>query len=61
MKIPFMIVVGDREAEAGTASLRLRSDQQLPAMKIDQIIEMISGNIKDRSFSIEMTNKEVSH
>jgi threonyl-tRNA synthetase len=61
MKIPFMIVVGDREAEAGTASLRLRSGQQLPAMKIDQIIEMISGNIKDRSFSIEMTNKEVSH
>jgi threonyl-tRNA synthetase len=61
MKIPYMLVIGDKEAEAGTASLRLRSGQQLPAMKIDMIVEMITGNIKDRSFSIDMTNKEVSH
>ncbi|GHV89721.1 threonine--tRNA ligase [Spirochaetia bacterium] len=33
-KIPYMLVVGQREADDGTVSIRLRDGKQLPAMKI---------------------------
>lgn len=34
-KIPFVLVVGDKEAEQGTVSLRLRGGQDLGAMSLD--------------------------
>jgi threonyl-tRNA synthetase len=33
-KIPYMLVVGEREAADGTVSIRLRDGRQLPAMKV---------------------------
>jgi threonyl-tRNA synthetase len=33
-KIPYMLVAGQREADEGTVSIRLRDGRQLPAMKI---------------------------
>jgi len=47
-KIPYMLVIGDREVEAGTVAVRLRSEENLGAMPIDQFIEMVLDNIKDR-------------
>jgi threonyl-tRNA synthetase len=37
-KIPYMFVVGDREAEAQTASLRVRSGGNLGVMALDDIV-----------------------
>ena len=31
-KVPYMLVVGDKEAEAGTVNVRLRSGENLGAM-----------------------------
>ncbi len=42
-KIPYMLVVGDREANAGTAAVRLRSGENLGAMPIPQVIERIAS------------------
>lgn len=64
MKVPFMIVVGDREAENQQVSLRLRTGQQLSAVGVDQVIEEIVKHISQREISFEMnkgTNQEVSH
>jgi threonyl-tRNA synthetase len=36
-KIPFMLVVGDKEAAAGTAAVRLRSGEDLGAVTVEQI------------------------
>jgi threonyl-tRNA synthetase len=36
-KIPFMLVVGDKEAAAGTAAVRLRSGEDLGAVPVEQI------------------------
>ncbi len=38
MKIPYMLVVGDREAENGTVAVRLRSEQNLGALPVDAFI-----------------------
>ncbi len=37
-KVPYMLVVGDREAEAGAAAVRLRSGEDLKALPIEAII-----------------------
>ena len=40
-KIPYMLVVGDKEVEAGTVTPRERSGKKLGAMKLEEFIEMI--------------------
>lgn len=47
-KVPFMLVVGKREAEANSASVRLRSGEDLGAMAIDSIIEKILDEVKQK-------------
>jgi threonyl-tRNA synthetase len=40
-KVPYMLVAGDREAEAGAVAVRLRSGQDLKAKPLDEVIELI--------------------
>ncbi|HEY5640874.1 MAG TPA: threonine--tRNA ligase [Dehalococcoidia bacterium] len=42
-KAPYMLVVGDREAEAGAAAVRLRSGEDLKALPVQAIIERMQG------------------
>lgn len=60
MKVPFMIVVGDKEAAGRQVSVRLRNGQQLNGLGFDQVIEMVTAHINNRKLDFE-TNKEVSH
>ncbi len=39
-KVPYMLVVGDREAEAGEVSVRLRTEADLGAKSIDDFVAM---------------------
>ena len=48
-KVPYMVVVGDKEVEAATVSVRLRSGEQLPAQSMDSFIEIVSRLIESRS------------
>ena len=47
-KIPYMLVVGDREAAAEAAAARLRSGENLGAMPVTDIIERISSEALSR-------------
>ena len=47
-KVPYMLVVGDREAEAGAAAVRLRSGEDLRALPLADIIARIQQDIRDR-------------
>ncbi|MBI5192471.1 MAG: threonine--tRNA ligase [Nitrospirae bacterium] len=47
-KIPYMLIAGNREAEAGTVSLRHRRDGDKGALTITTAIEMIKKDIADR-------------
>jgi len=37
-KIPYMLIIGDREVQAGTVSVRLRSEENLGAKPLDEFI-----------------------
>jgi threonyl-tRNA synthetase len=51
-KIPYMLVVGQREAEEGTVSIRLRDGKQLPAMKVADFIKYAREKIATRSLEL---------
>ena len=48
-KIPYMLVVGDKEAEAGTVSVRTRGGEDLGAMELDAFLAKIQEEIKTKS------------
>ena len=48
-KLPYMLVVGDKEAEAGTVSVRTRGGVDLGAMPVDDFIAKIKEEIKTRA------------
>ena len=45
-KIPYMLVIGDREIEAGAAAVRLRSGDDLGAVPVDEIVEQITAEVE---------------
>jgi threonyl-tRNA synthetase len=48
-KIPYMLVIGDKEAEAGSVSVRTRSGGDMGAMSVENFIARITGEIKSRT------------
>ena len=48
-KVPFMLVLGDRELEDGKAAVRLRSGENLDPMPVDEAVAMIGGRIASRA------------
>ena len=53
MKIPYMLVIGDKEMEAGAVAVRLRSGEDLKAMPVAQFIEMAKNVIDTRSLELK--------
>jgi threonyl-tRNA synthetase len=45
LKIPYMLVVGDREQEAGAVAVRLRSGEDLKSKTIDEFITLATGTV----------------
>jgi threonyl-tRNA synthetase len=48
-KIPYMLVVGDKEAAAEAVSVRLRTNVDLKSMPLGQFVERVSGLIGAKS------------
>ena len=48
-KIPYMLIVGPREAEAGTVAPRRKGAGQLEAMPREQFLERVQREIRERS------------
>lgn len=51
-KIPYMLVVGDKEAEANTVSLRLRTNENLGAVPLAEFVATASRLNGDRSHEL---------
>ena len=47
-KIPYMLVIGDKELENGTVSLRSRKEGDLGAVAVDEVVAKISKENKDK-------------
>jgi threonyl-tRNA synthetase len=41
-KVPYMLIVGDREEEKGTVSVRLRTEEDKGAVKLEEFIDIIT-------------------
>jgi threonyl-tRNA synthetase len=52
MQIPYMLVVGDREVEGGTISLRRRDGERVNDMPFDQFITLVTDRIATRSLEL---------
>lgn len=48
-KIPYMLVVGDKEAQNGEVAVRDRKQGDMGVMNVDAFIEMIKSKLKDKS------------
>jgi threonyl-tRNA synthetase len=48
-KVPYMLIVGDKEAETRTLSLRLRDGSQASGIALDTVIDHIMKDLTDRS------------
>ncbi len=48
-KIPYMLVIGDREVEADSISVRLRSEENLGAMPVEGFLEHARKEIAERN------------
>src|SRR5436309_8403378 len=52
-KIPFLLIVGDKEAEAGTVNVRVRGQMQAEgAMPAEQFVERVKKLIAEKSVSL---------
>ena len=47
-KVPYMLVVGDREAEAHAAAVRLRSGEDLKALPIADIVTRMANEVAQK-------------
>jgi threonyl-tRNA synthetase len=47
-KIPYMVVIGDKEMESGTVTVRLRDGRNLPPMSPDELITKITEESQAR-------------
>ena len=48
-KLPFILVAGDKEKEAGTVAVRARGNKDLGVMSLDAFVQKISGDIASKS------------
>ena len=46
-KIPFMLIVGEKEAEEGTVAVREQGKGDLGTMKIEEFAKLIQSNIEN--------------
>lgn len=47
-KVPYMLIVGEKEVENGTVSVRKHGEGELGAMTLDEFMEQVETEIKDR-------------
>ncbi|MGE3975083.1 MAG: threonine--tRNA ligase [Bdellovibrionales bacterium] len=60
-KTPYMIVIGDKEVESKTVTVRLRNGQNFEAIKKEKVIQMIKEEIEQRLLDSPMNiNQEAT-
>lgn len=52
LKIPYLVIVGDREREAQSVAVRTREGEDLGAMRLDRFIDLLSDRVRRRGRAI---------
>ena len=53
-KVPYMLVVGDKEAENKTLSIRLRTGVTVNGISVDSFVKLLGDEIKQRSLELSI-------
>jgi threonyl-tRNA synthetase len=56
-RVPYLLVVGDKEIENGTVAVRTRDGEDLGSMTIEEVISLFQRDTEKRSRELE-TNTE---
>jgi threonyl-tRNA synthetase len=48
-KVPYMLIAGDREVEAGALAVRTRTGENLDPMSIDEVVDKLLKQVADKS------------
>jgi threonyl-tRNA synthetase len=51
-KIPYMLVVGDKEEKVGKVAVRLRTEKDLGQMSLDKFIKQIKNKVENKSLDL---------
>jgi threonyl-tRNA synthetase len=54
-KVPYILVVGDKEAQQNTVAVRERGGRDLGAMQLQEFIALLTEKIRDKSISTELS------
>ena len=49
-KVPYMLVIGDKEQEAGAVAVRQRSGPDLGALPVDELLERLVEEARTRAY-----------
>lgn len=52
-KIPYLLVVGDKDQAAGTVSVRLRTDEEIGAIPVDEFAAMMQRIVDEKSMALQ--------
>lgn len=47
-KIPYMLIIGDKEVDAGVVAVRSRKSGDLGTMKLEKFVDIIEGEVKNK-------------
>ena len=50
-KVPYLLVIGDREVESGAVAVRTRSGEDLGSMQVEAFAQHLAGDVKQRGRS----------
>ncbi|MHC4496331.1 MAG: His/Gly/Thr/Pro-type tRNA ligase C-terminal domain-containing protein, partial [Planctomycetota bacterium] len=51
-KLPYMLVVGPREAQSGTVNVRIRGLKETKTVEIDEFLKMAQSKIADKRINL---------
>ncbi len=51
-KIPYMLIIGDKEQEANKVAVRLRNGKDLGQIELDNLVEIVKDKVKNKSLDL---------
>ena len=49
MKAPYMLIIGDKEVQAGAVAVRTRKGEDLGQMKVEEFLNKVKKEIEERA------------
>lgn len=59
-KVPYMVIVGDKEAESKTVSLRLRDGSEHKGITVDELLKLITTDINERKLQSSLMKESAT-